>query len=106
MYMLLDCPEIDRFDYSSLHTVICSGAPMSVDRMKRALKVFGSVFAQAYGQAEAPFFCTILRPEEHRTDEAGEKRLESCGRPTIFTKVEIMNPEGQLLDSGQRGEIV
>lgn len=107
IYMLMDSPEVGNHDYSSLHTVIYSGAPMSVEKLKRAIEIFGPVFAQAYGQAEAPFFCTILRPEDHCPgDPDAAHRLASCGRPTVFTQVEIMNPEGQLLPNGERGEIV
>lgn len=108
LYMLLDCSELENHDYSSLHTVIYSGAPMSVEKLKRAIAAFGPVFAQAYGQAEAPFFCAILKPEDHMPvdDPVVARRLASCGRPTLFTRVEIMDDEGRLLGPGARGEIV
>lgn len=108
IYMLLDHPQIGAHDYSSLRMVVYAGAPMSVDKLKRAIEIFGPVFLQGYGQAEAPFFCTILKPEEHvpLTDPAVVKRLASCGRATPFARVEIMDPEGRLLPAGERGEIV
>ncbi|MCP1336290.1 AMP-binding protein [Hyphomicrobiales bacterium FT118] len=108
IYMLLNDPEIGAHDCSSLHTVIYSGAPMSVDKLTQAIARFGPVFAQAFGQAEAPFFCTILPQSEHvpLDDPAVARRLKSCGQSTPFVRVEIMDPEGRLLPPGERGEIV
>ncbi|MCB2111854.1 MAG: AMP-binding protein, partial [Rhodobacteraceae bacterium] len=95
-------------DYSSLRHVIYAGAPMSVDKLRQAVAAFGPVMAQAYGQAEAPFFCTILPPEEHvlSDDPVQARRLWSCGRATPFVQVEIMDAEGRLLPPGERGELV
>lgn len=108
IYMLLDSPALPRHDYSSLRHVIYAGAPMSVEKLRQAVAAFGPVMAQAYGQAEAPFFCTILPPEEHvlSDDPKLARRLWSCGRATPFVQVEIMDAEGRLLPPGERGELV
>lgn len=81
---------------------------MSVDKLKECLAVFGPVMSQTFGQVEAPIFCTFMTPEEHLVvgNPDKEKRLASCGRPTIMTRVEIMNDDGKLLPVGERGEIV
>lgn len=108
VYMLLDSPKVRAFDYSSLQYIVYAGAPMSVDRLKDAMDVFGPVMAQGFGQAEAPFFCTILSPEDHleAIRSGQEKRLASCGRPTPFTRVAVMDDEGRQLHNGETGEIV
>jgi acyl-CoA synthetase (AMP-forming)/AMP-acid ligase II len=108
LYMLLDSPNARAYDYSHLQYIIYAGAPMSVDRLKDAMDVFGPVMAQGFGQAEAPFFCTILSPEEHveAIRSGDEKRLASCGRPTPFTRVAVMDNDGRLLPTGETGEIV
>lgn len=107
IYMLLDSPNLSKHDYSSLDHLIYSAAPMSVARLKEAIAAFGPVLAQAYGQAEAPFFCTILKPEEHVTEpDKQEQRLTSCGRATPFTQLAVMNDDGQLLEPNEVGEIV
>jgi acyl-CoA synthetase (AMP-forming)/AMP-acid ligase II len=81
---------------------------MSSNKLKEAIAIFGSVMAQTYGQAESPMLCTFLSPQDH--DVVGnpslERRLQSCGRPTVFTPVEIMDDEGNLLGPEQAGEIV
>ena len=108
IYMLLSSPRLADHDYASLRCLIYAGAPMSVDRLQQALAVFGPVLLQGYGQAEAPFFCTCLTPEDHLVGEDPErrKRLESCGRATLFTDVAVMDDEGRLLADGETGEIV
>lgn len=108
IYMLLQHPKVRECDYSSLRYFIYGAAPMSVEKLKEAIEVFGPVMAQLYGQTEAPITCTFLSPEEHLVvgDPDKEKRLRSCGRPTLLTQVEIMDDEGNLLDPNETGEIV
>lgn len=57
---LLAAPARTRFDLSSLHTVIYGGAPMYVEHLEAALAAFGPVFAQIFGQGEAPMTMTLL----------------------------------------------
>jgi acyl-CoA synthetase (AMP-forming)/AMP-acid ligase II len=108
IYMLLDHPDAQTTDYASLRHIIYAGAPMSVDKLKRAVQVFGSVMTQAFGQAEASFVCTVLSPQEHviNGDAKQLRRLLSCGRATPFVRVEIMDENGALLPPDERGEIV
>lgn len=108
IYMLLAHPAVRSHDYASLRYLIYAAAPMSVEKLKEAMDVFGPVMAQSFGQAEAPMFCTILPPRDHLVigDPALEKRLASCGRPSLLTPVAIMDEDGTLLPDGQVGEIV
>jgi acyl-CoA synthetase (AMP-forming)/AMP-acid ligase II len=81
---------------------------MSVEKLKEALEVFGPVMTQTFGQVEAPMLVTSMTPEQHleAIQTGKEKRLWSCGRPTVFSLVEIMDEDGNLLPPGERGEIV
>ena len=108
IYVLLAHPDLRKHDYSSLEYFIYAAAPMSVERLKECVDVFGPVMAQTFGQAEAPMLCTYLSPAEHQVigDARREKRLASCGRPTLLTPVEIMDDEGRILPRGECGEIV
>lgn len=81
IYMLLADPAIGKFDYSSLQYFIYAGAPMSVEKLKKAIEIFGPVMAQTFGQAEAPMICTYLSPEDHMEALSScPERLLSCGR--------------------------
>lgn len=108
IYSLLAHPEARQHDYGSLRYLIYSAAPMSVDKLREALDVFGPVMTQAYGQTEAPLLCTFMGPAEHLVDDPGQlrRRLASCGRQTPFARVEIMDDEGRLLGCNEPGEIV
>src|SRR5260370_26895346 len=80
--MLLASPERDRYDLSSLKTIFYGGAPMYVEQLTEALRVFGPIFVQVFGQGEAPMTCTSLPKEEHLVgdDPVRLKRLGSAGR--------------------------
>jgi acyl-CoA synthetase (AMP-forming)/AMP-acid ligase II len=108
IYVLLAHPDLLEHDFSSLEHFIYAAAPMSVEKLKECLKVFGPVMSQTFGQAEAPMLCTFLSPEDHLVigDPDREKRLASCGRPTLLTPVAIMDDDGKLLPPNERGEIV
>lgn len=108
IYSMLAHPRVREFDYSSLRHFIYAAAPMSSEKLKEAIDIFGPVMAQTFGQAESPMLCTFMSPQEHMVigDPVLERRLMSCGRPTVFTQVEIMDDEGKLLGPEERGEIV
>lgn len=106
IYMLLGEPGLRERDFSSLQCFIYTSAPMSVDRLKECLDVFGPVMLQFWGQTEAPIFCTCLPPELHSRDGAEAARLASCGQRTLLTEVAVMDAAGQLLPAGERGELV
>ncbi|MGQ0547683.1 MAG: class I adenylate-forming enzyme family protein [Betaproteobacteria bacterium] len=112
VYALLAQPNVREFDYGSLRYFMYGAAPMSVQKLKEAIRVFGPVMTQGYGQTEAPMLVARLTPEEHFKDGrlggelAPDERLASCGRPTPFVRVEIMDDRGRLLPRGETGEIV
>jgi acyl-CoA synthetase (AMP-forming)/AMP-acid ligase II len=106
IYNLLADPTIADRDMSSLRHIFYAGAPMSSQKLREGLELIGPVFTQFYGQAEAPLTATCLTPEEHV--EAAEKhphRLTSCGRPTLFTEVAILDDGGNTVATGERGEV-
>ncbi|WP_374414580.1 AMP-binding protein [Novosphingobium colocasiae] len=106
IYMLLSHPGVRDADFSSLEYISYAGAPMSLDRLKEAIAVFGPVMNASFGQTEAPMCVTAMPPHEH-LDAAGElAHPGSCGRPNLLSQVEIMDDEGRILPSGERGEIV
>ena len=108
IYVMLAHPEVRNYDYSSLDYFLYAAAPMSVDKLKEAIDVFGPVMAQSYGQAEAPMICTYMSPEQHIEALTTNKahRLASCGQPCLLTPVEIMDDEENILPVGERGEII
>jgi acyl-CoA synthetase (AMP-forming)/AMP-acid ligase II len=107
IYALLDTPGCVGRDYSSLRYFFYGAAPMSVEKLKQAIKVFGPVMSGAYGQTEAPASISYLPPEEHFVDGrlASDERLSSVGRPCPLIRLEIMDDSGAILPRGATGEI-
>ncbi|MBY8861060.1 AMP-binding protein [Nocardia sp. CA2R105] len=108
IYGVLDHPDLDERDLSSLRCLWYGAAPMSPTRLEEALRRIGPVLGQLFGQTEAPNMIATLAPAEHfRPDgSVATERLTSAGRPTPLTTVAIMGEQGVLLARGERGEIV
>jgi fatty-acyl-CoA synthase len=107
-YSLLACPEVSRFDYSSLRVFLLAGSPVSPDKLKKGVEIFGSCVCQSYGQTEAPMLLTFLDGKTLAAAAAGDhpERLRSCGKATSAVRLAIMDDAGQILPPHQIGEIV
>lgn len=108
LYSLLDSPELAQHDTRSLKLFLLVGSPVSPQKLRRAVEVFGPCLCQCYGQVECPMVISWLPPEVAAAAARGEhaQRLASCGRPTASVRVGIMDQQGRLLPTGERGEIV
>lgn len=107
-YALLAHPRVADYNYSSLEYFIVAAAPVSPEKIREGIKVFGPCICQCWGQVEAPMFLTWMPPGRFaQAAEAGlDQRLQSCGRGILQSRVEVMNDAGELLPSGQVGELV
>lgn len=107
IYRLLEAPGIEERDFSRMKYLMYGAAPMSVEKLRKALKVFGPVMLQGYGQTEAPGAISFLRPGDHFRDGAiaDDGRLSSCGLPSVFNMTAIMDDENRILAQGETGEI-
>jgi fatty-acyl-CoA synthase len=103
LYVLLDHPATRTADVSSMETIVYGAAPMSPTRIEQALDVFGPVFVQLYGQAEAPATVTALRKEEH--DPIRPHLFGSCGRALPGVTVALLDDNDNEVPVGDVGEI-
>ena len=95
-------------DLSSLHTVFYGGGPMYVEQQQAAVRTFGPIFCQLFGQGEAPMLCTTLPKAEHLAgdDPVKQRRLASAGRETTAVRVRVVDDEDRDVLPGTPGEIV
>jgi acyl-CoA synthetase (AMP-forming)/AMP-acid ligase II len=102
---VLDLPDNERFDLSSLHTINYAAAPMPLTTLKRAIKRFGPILINGYGQTEGAG--TTLRKAHHRLDgsDLDLKRLSSVGQPVLDTQLRIAGPRDEEVANGEVGEI-
>jgi acyl-CoA synthetase (AMP-forming)/AMP-acid ligase II len=107
IYALLADPRVREGRYASLRYFIYSAAPISTDKVREAVDVFGPCMATLYGQVEAPASLTCMLPSE--LVEGGavrEDRLASCGRRMLLTQIEVVDEDDRPVPAGTRGEIV
>jgi fatty-acyl-CoA synthase len=100
LYALMDHPDSKTRDLSSLETVYYGASAINPVRLAEAISRFGQIFAQNYGQSEAPMAISYLGKKDH-----DEKRLTSCGRPTLFARCALLDAEGNPVAQGEVGEV-
>lgn len=100
LYALMDHPDSHTRDLSSLETVYYGASAINPVRLKEAIDRFGPIFAQYYGQSEAPMVISYLAKGDH-----DEKRLASCGRPSAFLRTALLGEDGKPVPQGEPGEI-
>ncbi len=107
-YALLSHPDVAKFDYSSLRVFLLAGSPVAPDKLRQGVEIFGPCLCQSYGQTEAPMLLTFLDQQTLAAAAAGNhpERLASCGKPTSAVRLGIMDEQGKLLATRERGEIV
>jgi fatty-acyl-CoA synthase len=103
IYALLDHPELDRTDLSSLQTLMYGASPISPTRLAEGIERLGPVFCQLYGQTESSGQGTCLWRGQH--DPSDPRRLTSCGTPMPFNRVAILDAENNPAPDGEAGEI-
>ncbi|MDE0778468.1 MAG: fatty-acid--CoA ligase FadD8 [Nocardioides sp.] len=103
LYALMDHPDSHTRDLSSLETVYYGASAINPVRLKEAIDRFGPIFAQYYGQSEAPMVITYLSRADHVTGD--DRRLASCGRPSAFIRTALLDEDGNEVPVGEPGEI-
>ncbi len=100
---ILEHPEFNNYDYSSLRTGIMSGSPCPVKYMELVVdKMNMKDITIPYGQTEASPVCT-----QTRIGDSLERRVATVGRALPFIECKIVNPEtGRDLPDGVPGEFV
>ncbi len=111
---VMEVPDLDSYDLSSLSLVTYGAAPMPFEVVRQACSVFppkGVGLMNAYGQTEATGSLTFLSPDDHRLDGTPEQndlkiqRLRSVGRPMADIDIAMLDPDGEPLPGGEEGEI-
>lgn len=101
--MLLADPEFRPERLASLETLSYGASPMPVALLERLLELFPNLdLYQGYGMTESSAVLTALGPEEHRR---GGELLRSAGRPVPGVVLCIQDQDGNLLPTGQVGEV-
>jgi long-chain acyl-CoA synthetase len=98
---LLSCPDLDRYDLSSLRVAISGGASIPAPVLDAFEQRLGVVILEGYGMTETASTTTF-------NPSAAERRAYSVGKPVWGTQTQVWSSDGQPLPPGPEhvGEIV
>ncbi|NLA35139.1 MAG: long-chain fatty acid--CoA ligase, partial [Actinobacteria bacterium] len=86
--MLLDHPERNRFDLTSLRHIFYGASAIPLDVLRRGIAVFGCGFGQGYGMTELSGNAVFLDAAAHAQAIDGEEHLlASCGKPSPLVSI-------------------
>jgi acyl-CoA synthetase (AMP-forming)/AMP-acid ligase II len=91
-------PDFEKYDWSSIRTIMVYAAPVPVTLIKE-YEAVGIEVRQLYGLTECNTG-TVL-DSENAIEKAG-----SCGRPFFHTEVRVVDDNGQDLAPGKKGEVL
>ena len=104
---ILDSDVDLRENVKSLTTLGYGSSPISPDRLRSLIDMFGPIFIQLYGMAEIASIGTLLRKKDHVRALNDEPRLlRSAGQPSIAMSVRVVNEDFNDVKPGERGEVI
>ncbi len=106
-FWLVNDPDIEKYDLSSVKAFSYAGAPMPTEILKQCIKKFGNIFSQGYGATEGGPW-TTLYARDHVIDgsEKEMKKLKSVGRPAMVSEIRVVDEKGHDCKPGEVGEII
>jgi fatty-acyl-CoA synthase len=102
LFELMDHPDVETRDLSSLHTLVHVGASAPPRLRQRAWNRLGAVIAHTYGASEQGLV-TRLSPSEH--DSRVEDFWSCAGRLLPGVELRLRRPDGSLAGTNQPGII-
>jgi fatty-acyl-CoA synthase len=99
---VLDHPDFDKYDLSTLRTGIMAGSPCPIEVMKRVVeKMNMHQLTIAYGMTET----SPVSFQSSATDPL-ERRVSTVGRIHPHVEVKIVDGEGHIVPRGTKGELL
>lgn len=103
IYGLIDYEDKKGHDLSSLELILYGASPIAPARLQEAIRKFGPVFGQLYGQAEAPMKITYLSKQDH--DFKRPHLFRSCGKVVPGNQVKLLDQDCREVPLGEIGEL-
>jgi fatty-acyl-CoA synthase len=102
LFELMDHPELDSYDLSSLGSLTHIGASAPKSLRLRARKRLGPILAHVYGASEMGIV-SVLAPGEH--DLSHPDLFTSAGRVQPGVNIRFRRMDGSLAEAGETGTI-
>ncbi|MBX7500527.1 acyl--CoA ligase [Qipengyuania sp. YG27] len=99
-WQLIEHPERENYDLSSLEAIAYGGAPSAPELVRKINEVFGALPGNGWGMTETMATVTSHSSEDYLN------RPDSCGPPVATADVKIMSEDGKTeLPVGEVGEL-
>ena len=110
-YRLVNYPDVNKYNYSSLRVLLSGGAPISPSLVKRIIKTFKCDYIQTYGMTETSPFLTMSILKDHLQSFPYEEQLKyksTTGRKFKGVVLKVINEKGDQVKANNRevGEII
>jgi acyl-CoA synthetase (AMP-forming)/AMP-acid ligase II len=110
-YRLVNYPEVDKYNYSSLRVLMSGGAPISPSLIKKIIEIFKCDYIQTYGLTETSPFLTMSILKENLQSLPYEKQLKyksTTGRKFKGVELKVVNEMGEEVSTNNKdfGEII
>jgi steroid-24-oyl-CoA synthetase len=102
MWRILESPNFDQYDLSTVERVSYGGAPAAPELVQRIHERFPRVrktLATAYGLTESASVATSNTGDDYHTHP------DSVGRPAPTIEIDVVDPDGNPVATGATGEI-
>jgi fatty-acyl-CoA synthase len=98
---MLDDPEFEQYDLTSLRTGIMAGAPCPIELMHRVIDDMNMrEITIGYGMTETGPLATQTMP-----DDPIELRVGTVGKPLPHTEIKVVDDKGRIVACGEPGEL-
>lgn len=98
--LMIQHPKFDPKKLEKMKSIVMAGSAIAASNFRKAIDLLGTKFVQMFGQAEAPMCITTMNRDEQLD------RIESCGRPSPFVDMKIVDSNMNELPPREVGEIV
>ncbi len=99
-WQLIEHPDREKYDLSSLEAIAYGGAPSAPDLVRKIRDVFGALPGNGWGMTETSATVTSHSAEDYLN------RPDSCGPPVAVSDIKIMATDGSReLPVGEVGEL-
>lgn len=109
--MMVNHPDVGKFDYSSLRVVLSGGAPIAPETVRKIVEAFQCDYIQTYGMTETSPYLTLSILKDHLKALSSEEQLTfkaKTGREFIGVSLRVVDEAGNdvAMDEKQVGEII
>jgi len=105
--MLLNHPDIDRYDLRSLTSLGYGASSIPAEVLRKSMARFGPIFTQGFGMTELAGNVIFMSKADHvRADREAPELLRAAGRVGALAAVAIVDDQGRECPPDTPGEIV